>query len=132
MRTRITVVVALLVALALTAAGLIIYFLGSAGIERDAQARADQEIEAFRALRDEGPEPGAGGRGFASVNQLLTVFLERNVASDDELIVAWVDGQARSVSASRHTAAGGGPGLRGRRGAARRGWRHRAHRLRVR
>ena len=102
MRTRITVVVALLVALALTAAGLIIYFLGSAEIERDAQARADQEIEAFRALRDEGPEPGEGGRGFASVNQLLTVFLERNVASDDELIVAWVDGQARSVSASRH------------------------------
>ena len=102
MRTRITVVVALLVALALTAAGLIIYFLGSAEIERDAQARADQEIDAFRALRDEGPEPGEGGRGFASVNQLLTVFLERNVASDDELIVAWVDGQARSVSASQH------------------------------
>ena len=98
-RTRITVVVALLVALALTGAGLIIYVLGSAGIERDALARADQQIEAFRDLRDAGPDPG-GDRGFASVNQLLTVFLERNVANDDELLVAWVDGEARSVSAS--------------------------------
>ena len=31
------------------------------------------------------------------------MFLERNVASDDELIVAWVDGEARSVSAARRT-----------------------------
>jgi two-component system, OmpR family, sensor kinase len=100
-RTRITVVVALLVALALTGAGLIIYFLGSAGIESDAQARTDQEIEAFRTLRNRGPEPGPGD-SFATVNQLLTVFLQRNVASDDELIVAWVDDDARFSSLSAH------------------------------
>ncbi len=103
MRTRITVVVALLVALALTGAGLIIYALGTAGIETEAESRADQQIAAFRELRDQGPDPGPGpDPGFASVNQLLTVFLERNVASDDELIVAWVNGKARSVSLSDH------------------------------
>lgn len=102
MRTRITVAVALLVALALTGAGLIIYFLGSAGIESDAQARADVEIEAFRELRDTGPNPDRT-RSFASVDELLQTFLERNVASDDELLVGWVDGVARTVSASSPT-----------------------------
>ena len=92
---------ALLVALALSAAGLIIYALGSAGIESDAQARADQEIEAFRDLEKEGPQPGPGD-SFASVDQLLDVFLARTVPNHDELIVGWVDGGARSVSASEH------------------------------
>lgn len=101
MRTRITVVVALLVALALTGAGLVIYFLGSAGIESDAQARADREIEALRALEKEGPEPGTGD-SFASVDQLLEAFLGRTVPNPDELIVGWVDGGARSISASEH------------------------------
>ena len=99
-RTRITVVVALLVALALTGAGLIIYALGSAGIESDAQARADREIEAFSDLRDEGPDES--DRGFASVKQLLDVFLGRTVPNHDELIVGWVDGGARLISASQH------------------------------
>ena len=92
MRTRITVVVALLVALALTGAGLIIYALGSAGIESEAQARADQEIAEFRQLRD-GVDPDTGRR-FASVTRLLEVFLLQNVPRDDELLVAWVDGEA--------------------------------------
>jgi two-component system, OmpR family, sensor kinase len=102
-RTRITVVVALLVALALTVAGLIIYALGSAGIETEAETRAEQQIDAFRDLRDAGPEPGPD-RGFASVNQLLRVFLERNVAKDDELLVAWVGREARVVSLSSRRA----------------------------
>ena len=100
MRTRITVVVALLVALALTGAGLIIYALGSAGIESDAQARADREIEAFGDLRDEGPDES--DRGFASVKQLLDVVLGRTVPNHDEHIVGWVDGGARLISASQH------------------------------
>jgi two-component system, OmpR family, sensor kinase len=98
-RTRITVVVALLVALALTAAGLIIYFLGAAGIERDAQTRADQEIQAFRTLERRGPEPGRGD-SFTSIDQLFDVFLARTVPNQDELIVGWVDGQAHVASSS--------------------------------
>jgi len=95
------VVVALLVALALTGAGLVIYVLGSAGIESDAQARADQEIDALIELRDEGPN-GDGKRRFASVDRLLDEFLARTVPNHDELIVGWVDGRAGSVSASQH------------------------------
>ena len=103
MRTRITVVVALLVALALTAAGLIIYFLGSAGIESDAEARADQEIEALGTLAQQGPDPGPGD-GFSSSNELLTVFLQRTVAGDDESMVAWGNGRAQLISASSQQA----------------------------
>ena len=97
MRTRITVVVALLVALALTGAGLIIYVLGSAGIENDAQARAEQEIAEFRTLSEGGVDPDSGRR-FASIDRLLEVFLLQNVAGDDELLVTWVDGGARLAS----------------------------------
>jgi signal transduction histidine kinase len=99
-RTRITVVVALLVALALTGAGLIIYALGSAGIESDAQARADHEIAEFRKLRN-GDDPSTG-RPFGSVNRLLEAFFERNIASDDELLVAFVDRKPKYLSAPNH------------------------------
>jgi signal transduction histidine kinase len=100
-RTRITVVVALLVALALSAAGLIIYALGSAGIESEAQARADHEIAEFRKLRT-GDDPNTG-RPFASVDRLLEAFFERNIASDNELLVAFVDRDPKYLSAPRHT-----------------------------
>jgi two-component system, OmpR family, sensor kinase len=92
-RTRITVVVALLVALALTGAGLIIYTLGLAEIESDAQARADQEIAEVSKLRDR-VDPDTGRR-FTSVSRLLEVFLLQNVPRDDELLVAWVETGAR-------------------------------------
>ena len=93
MRTRITVVVALLVALALTGAGLIIYALGSARVVSEAQARADQEIAEVSQLRDR-VDPDTGRR-FASVSRLLEVFLLQNVPRDDELLVAWVEAGAR-------------------------------------
>jgi two-component system, OmpR family, sensor kinase len=95
-RTRITVVVALLVALALTAAGLIIYFLGSAGIESDAQDRATQEIKEFVRLQEKG-DPTTG-RAFTSAHRLLEAFLEQNIAADDEMLVAWRVGARNLVS----------------------------------
>jgi signal transduction histidine kinase len=98
-RTRITVVVALLVALALTGAGLIIYTLGVAELENDAQARAEQEIAEFRTLGEGGVDPDTGRR-FASIDRLLEVFLRQNVAGDDELLVTWVEGEARLASSS--------------------------------
>jgi two-component system, OmpR family, sensor kinase len=100
-RTRITVVVALLVALALTGAGLIIYVLGSARIENEAQSRADQEIREFRQLQQAG-DPRTG-RDFVSVRRILRVYLEQNVASDNELIVGWIEPrEARFLSFSQH------------------------------
>jgi two-component system, OmpR family, sensor kinase len=100
-RTRITVVVALLVALALSGAGLIIYALGSARIDNEAQERADTEIREFRQLRN-GGDPDTG-RAFTSTRHLLTVFLQQNIAADDEMLVGWV-GERRLVSAAQHQA----------------------------
>jgi signal transduction histidine kinase len=102
-RTRITVVVALLVALALTGAGLIIYALGSARLENDAQARADQEIAELNNLSAEGRDPDTG-QPFTTIRPLLRAFLEQNVAGDDELLVGWADGGPRYRSLSRHPA----------------------------
>ncbi|MGH3361369.1 MAG: ATP-binding protein [Nocardioides sp.] len=102
-RTRITTTVALLVALALTGVGLIIYALESARIENAAQTEAAQEIAEFRTLQQDGRDPNTA-RPFASIKRLLFVFLERNVPSDNELIVAWVDGRDEFQSTSKHRA----------------------------
>lgn len=110
MRTRITVVVALLVALALTAAGLIIYALGSARLENAAQAQADQEIAEFRTLQQQGRDPDTG-RPFSSVDGILRVFLEQNIAGDDELIVGWVNERMVFVSASPNEELADEPGF---------------------
>jgi len=95
-RTRITVAVALLVALALTGAGLIIYFLGSAGIESDAQDRATQEIRELDQLQ--GGDDPITGRPFTSADRLLEAFLEQNIAAGDEMLVAWRGGDDNLVS----------------------------------
>lgn len=100
MRTRITVVVALLVALALMGAGLIIYFLGSAGIESDAQDRADQEIQELIKLQ-KGDDPTTG-RPFTSANRLLEAYFLQNIAADDEMLVAWRAGADNLVSSASH------------------------------
>ncbi|KRF15490.1 ATPase [Nocardioides sp. Soil797] len=104
-RVRIIAAVALLVALALASAGAIIYALESARLEGAAQRQADQEIAEFRTLQKAGPgssASGAGQEGFASVRDLLRVFLERNVPGDDELFVAWTSDRPVYVSTSRH------------------------------
>ncbi|MDT0203334.1 ATP-binding protein [Nocardioides sp. AE5] len=98
-RTRITAAVALLVTLALTSAGLIIYALESARLERAAMAQVDQEIAEFRTLQEDGLDPRTA-EPFSSVRELMQVYLERNVPSENELFVAWLDGHAAIVSAS--------------------------------
>ena len=49
-RTRITVVIALLTAAAMAGAGVLVYALESARIERAVNEQIDQEIAEFRAL----------------------------------------------------------------------------------
>jgi two-component system, OmpR family, sensor kinase len=112
-RTRITVVVALLVALALTGAGLIIYALGSAEIESEAQARAEQQIAELTTLRDDGRDPETG-RPFGSVRRLLEGFLEQNVAADDEMLMAWVAGVPALQSLPEHPAVAADPAFQAR------------------
>lgn len=101
-RVRITVTVAVLVALALASAGAIIYALESTRLQPSASAHADQEIAEFRKLRDDGIDPQTA-EPFATVQDLLLVYLRRNVPSDDELLAIWWDDQAKFQSTQRHS-----------------------------
>jgi two-component system OmpR family sensor kinase len=109
-RTRITATVAALVLLALSAAGAIIYTLESARVEALARAQADQEIAEFRTLQQDGVDPRTT-RPFSSSEDLLDVFLTRNVPSDDELLIGWMGDRARFVSVAQHSALAEDPAL---------------------
>ena len=86
-RTRITVAVAILVGLALTGAGLLVYALESAHIDQAVRDQVEQELAEFGQLRG-GDDPDTG-RPFTDVTRLIDLFLARNVPDDDELLVGY-------------------------------------------
>src|SRR5688572_16695373 len=90
-RVRITATVAALVTLALAGAGLIVYVVELRRIEASVQREVEQELDEFARLESEGINP-ITGRPF-EVRSLLRTFILRNVPDDDELLVAWVDGE---------------------------------------
>lgn len=98
-RTRIVAVVAVLSALGSITAGVLVYALESARVEGAVIAQVEQEVAEFRALQSDGVDPSTGER-FADASGLIRLFLERNVPRDDEMLVGYVDGQARFTSAS--------------------------------
>ncbi|WP_254069669.1 sensor histidine kinase [Pimelobacter simplex] len=81
-RTRLTAAVALLVTVALAGAGLIVYWVESRSLAEATQRGVEQELDEFVALQRSGD--------FASVRDLLSGFLQRNVPDEDELLVGWV------------------------------------------
>lgn len=93
MRTRITLTVALLVAVALTGSGAIVYVIEHERNRELASEEVDQEVREFRTLQQNGIDPRTG-EPFAGVRPLLETFLERNVPSPSEAFLAWVDGDA--------------------------------------
>ncbi len=93
-RTRIVVALAVMVAVALTAAGAIIYFLEAARLQSSAVALAQHELAEFATFQEKGE--------FTDADQLLYSFLDGNVASDNEMLVAWTDGAPRYVSTHQH------------------------------
>ena len=102
-RTRLALSVALLVGLALGGAGLVVYALESARIERGVSTQVEQELAEFATLRDEGVDPDARPvRGFTDITALIDTFLRRNVPDDDELLVGWWDGGPQVVSDTDH------------------------------
>jgi signal transduction histidine kinase len=102
-RTRIAVSVAVLVGLALAGAGLVVYALESARIERGVSDQVEQELAEFATLRDEGVDPTARPvQGFTDIRNLIEVFLLRNVPDDDELLVGYWDGGPQVVSDTDH------------------------------
>ncbi|GAB3019790.1 HAMP domain-containing sensor histidine kinase [Nocardioides flavus (ex Wang et al. 2016)] len=97
-RTRLTAVIAVLTAAAMTGAGLLVYALESARIERQVTAQISQEIAEFRALRI---DPNTGEE-FDDVGRVLNVFLTRNVPDDDEMLVGYVRGEIPERTANRY------------------------------
>ena len=92
-RTRITVVIALLTAVAMAGAGLLVHALESAR-DRAAVTRPDHPGDR-RVPRAAGATPTTG-EPFDDVGRLLDVFLTRNVPDDDEMLVGYVEG-ARTI-----------------------------------
>ena len=101
-RTRITLVIAVLATTALTAAGLLVHTLESARIERVVNEQIDQEIAEFRQLRD-GIDPETGVE-FTDVTALIDLFLRRNVPDEDEMLIGYTGGRPRERTPNRHGA----------------------------
>jgi two-component system, OmpR family, sensor kinase len=97
-RTRITVVIAVLTAAAMTGAGLLVYALESARIERQVTSQIGQEIAEFRNLKR---DPSTG-EPFDDVGRVLNVFLTRNVPDDDEMLVGYVRGETPERTVNRY------------------------------
>src|SRR3712207_1311620 len=97
-RTRITVVIAVLTAVAMTGAGLLVHALESARIERAVNEQIQQEIGEFRRLTID----PATGAAFDDVGRLLNVFLTRNVPDDDEMLVGYVRGEVPERTLNRY------------------------------
>ena len=89
-RTRITLVVALLVALALAGSGAIVYLIEHERNREQAMGEVDQEVEEFRTLLENGIDPRTG-EPFDGVVPLLETFLDRNIPSPSEAFLAWYD-----------------------------------------
>ncbi|MCH1868475.1 cell wall metabolism sensor histidine kinase WalK [Nocardioides sp. CFH 31398] len=95
-RTRITVVITVLAAMAMAGAGLLVYVLEAARVERQTVEQVDQETAEFRALQ-RGLDPDTG-QPFRSAEQLLELFIQRNVPDDDEMLVIYPPGSGRPTA----------------------------------
>ncbi len=104
MRLRITAAVALLVTLALSGAGAIVYVVEGQRIEEQIVAEVDQELAELARLQEDGLNPDTG-RPFDSVGAMLDTFLARNVPDDNEILVSWYEGGPQNATPSREFAA---------------------------
>ncbi|MDP3894500.1 HAMP domain-containing sensor histidine kinase [Nocardioides sp.] len=100
-RTRITLVIAVLTTVSMSASGVLVYALESARIERQVHQQIDQEILEFRELQQRGQDPETG-EPFDDVERLLTTFLERNIPDDDEMLVAYTSGAPQNRTRNRY------------------------------
>ena len=94
-RTRITAVIAILATAAMAGAGVLVYTLESARIERQTNAQIDQEIAEFRQLQG-GNDPDTA-EPFTSVKELLNTFIARNVPDDDEILVGYAGAAEEAI-----------------------------------
>ena len=94
-RTRLTTVIALLTTLAMSGAGILVWTLESARVERQTNQQIDQEVAEFRQLQG-GNDPDTA-EPFTSVRRLLEIFLTRNVPDDDEILVGYAGDDVQPI-----------------------------------
>jgi two-component system, OmpR family, sensor kinase len=97
-RTRITATVALMVTLALTGAGAIVYLIESQRIDQQIDERIDQ---AFSGLAQFQADADTGGQ-LGTLEELLRGFLSSQVPAENETLVGWYDGAVQLTSAKSH------------------------------
>lgn len=105
-RTRITVAFVAVAALALFSAGFFVYTIEVRAIERDVRDQIRQELAEFRTLSESDPPPADVDTGapISTADQLVRVFLTRNVPDDDELLLGYAGGSPRVISPTRYAA----------------------------
>jgi two-component system OmpR family sensor kinase len=94
---RITATVALLVLVGLAVAGVVVYTIESQRLDQQIASETDQEFAEFARLQEKGRNPETN-QPFGSVEEMVTLFLHRNVPDDNELLIGWWDGQAQVQS----------------------------------
>jgi two-component system OmpR family sensor kinase len=82
-RARITATVALLVLAGLVVAGVVVSTIESRRLDRQIASEVDQEFAELAKFQR--------GQTFASVEQMLRLFLRRNAPDDNELLLTWWD-----------------------------------------
>jgi signal transduction histidine kinase len=99
-RARLTIGVALLTGLALAGAGLVVYALESARLDRSVQDHVEQELAEFAGLQT-GNNPETA-EPFDDVRDLIEIYLSRNVPNDNELLVGYWDGSPQKFQGDTH------------------------------
>ena len=102
-RSRITAAVCLLVAVALTGAGLLVYVLGLERVDETVPRIVDQELAELEEFQRNGVDPETG-QSFTRIRPLVLEFLERNVPAPAELMVGVWDGELKYSSPSSREA----------------------------
>lgn len=102
-RTRITAAVCLLVALALTAAGLLVYVLGLQRVDESIPQIVGQELAELEEFQANGLDPDTG-RPYTRIRPLVVEFLERNVPAPAEIMVGVWNGRLQYSSSSTREA----------------------------
>ncbi len=96
-RIRITAAVVLLVGLALTGAGFVVYVLQLRQIDENVNAAISQELDEFKRFQAESSEE------FANPEALIRANLRSNVAGENELFVGFVDGEWAFAQQNRYS-----------------------------
>jgi signal transduction histidine kinase len=107
-RFRITAAVGLLVAVALTGTGVLVYALGVDRIQESVPEAVDQEIAELVEFQAQGVDPRTG-QSFRTIDRLVEEFLLRNVPARSELLIGVWNGRLQASSPSTRSALASAP-----------------------